>query len=429
MTKKNGSSMAGDLRDTVIGATERFTKTIKAEEKNPAARRHRVQRMTRESGPKQKAAAAEIMEKAYLKASGNGQYPANARQIMYAARPHIQKATGQDLQSSYFTQTLLVDYLEDNPSKCADWDVAYDARGHFEEPHGRRQGSYGEFGLGTIEVRNYLAALQEPEVIPAEFRQARVKTIGPSGNFGAVLFIEKEGFAPLIERAQIPDRFDIAHMSTKGMSVVAARHLADEMCAAYDVPLLLMHDFDKSGFSISGTLQRSNRRYQFQNKIRVIDLGLTVEDVEEIGLEVEYQHHPKADRRTLERNMKLNGASDADCKFMFRDFDKTQSTRRVELNAMTSPQFVQFLERKLKEYGVKKIVPDREVLAEAFAEMDRGRQLQEAFEELHEGFRFKKRKVPADLEKHIRRAFKNDSTLRWDDVLAQLVDTTAWRTD
>ena len=50
--------------------------------------------MTRERGISVKDAAAQIMEQAYLKVSGNGRYPANARQIMYAARPHIQKVTG-----------------------------------------------------------------------------------------------------------------------------------------------------------------------------------------------------------------------------------------------------------------------------------------------------------------------------------------------
>ena len=46
------------------------------------------------------------------------------------------------------------------------------------------------------------------------------------------------------------------------------------MCHEHDIPLLLLHDFDKSGFSIAGTLQRDTRRYEFQNSITTIDLGL-----------------------------------------------------------------------------------------------------------------------------------------------------------
>jgi DNA topoisomerase VI subunit A len=98
-----------------------------------------------------------------------------------------------------------------------------------------------------------------------------------------VLFIEKEGFAPLFKAAQIAERFDVAIMSTKGMSVVAARALVDEMCFDHEVPLLLLHDFDKAGFSIAGTLQRDTRRYEFQNAIQIIDLGLSLADVEQMA--------------------------------------------------------------------------------------------------------------------------------------------------
>jgi hypothetical protein len=46
---------------------------------------------------------------------------------------------------------------------------------------------------------------------------------------------------------------------------VAARTLVDLICGVHDVPLLVLHDFDKSGFSILGTLQRATRRFRFQH--------------------------------------------------------------------------------------------------------------------------------------------------------------------
>jgi hypothetical protein len=54
------------------------------------------------------------MEEAYNKASANGRYYANARQIYYAARPLVLELTDKKstLDSRYFTQTLLKDYLE-----------------------------------------------------------------------------------------------------------------------------------------------------------------------------------------------------------------------------------------------------------------------------------------------------------------------------
>jgi DNA topoisomerase VI subunit A len=84
----------------------------------------------------------------------------------------------------------------------------------------------------------------------AGLKDAEIKTHGPDGRFGAVLFIEKEGFAPIFEAANLAEKFDIAIMSSKGMSVTAARMLVDRMCAKCDIPLLTLHDFDIAGFSI-----------------------------------------------------------------------------------------------------------------------------------------------------------------------------------
>ena len=55
------------------------------------------------------------------------------------------------------------------------------------------------------------------------------------------------------EAARIQQRFDISLMSTKGMSIVAARKLIDWL-TAQGVKIHVVHDFDISGFSIYGTL-------------------------------------------------------------------------------------------------------------------------------------------------------------------------------
>jgi hypothetical protein len=406
-------SMAGDIIGVIREGTKKWTKTVKAEERSPVSRSYRYARMTRERGISFKEAAAQIMPEAYRKVSGNGALPANARQIMYAARPHIQKVTGKPLNDTYFTQTLLPDYIEENDVA---WDVVYDARGHFTEPHDGES-----FGVGTLEVRNYLAGLRDPKVVGAALHQAEVKTSGPSGNFGAVLFIEKEGFDPLLKAAHIAERFDIAIMSTKGMSVVAARALADEMCHEHDIPLLLLHDLDKAGFSIKGTLQRDTRRYEFQNSITTIDLGLSLEDAQAMGLESEHQYHPKGNKQALIANLRENGASQAEIDFMFADFDRLRSTRRVELNAMTSPQFVAFLERKLKEARVAKIIPTEDLLAEVYAGLERGRRLQEELDDLNEEFDDEDFTAPKGLRRRVAGMLKKNPTLRWDAALAEVI--------
>jgi hypothetical protein len=99
-----------------------------------------------------KDAAWRVMPNAYLVASAGGRLPANARQVMYAARPEILRLTAKEsLNDHYFTQVLLPDYIEEHPEITADWDVMFDDRGTFIEPHTGRV-----VPLGTLEVRQYL---------------------------------------------------------------------------------------------------------------------------------------------------------------------------------------------------------------------------------------------------------------------------------
>jgi hypothetical protein len=174
-----------------------------------------------------------------------------------------------------------------------------------------------------------------------------------------VLFVEKEGFFPLFRRVRLAERYDLAIMSTKGMSVVAARQLVDRLCGGQGIPLLVLHDFDKAGFSIFGTLSLNNRRYVFEHDILVIDVGLRLKDVEACGLESESV--AVSDTRKARRTLQRNGATQGEIDFLM-------SGRRVELNAFLSRPFVNWIEAALKEHGVKKVIPDQDVLAEAYAE-------------------------------------------------------------
>ena len=51
---------------------------------------------------------------------------------------------------------------------------------------------------------------------------------------------------------------------------------------------------------------------------------------------------------------------------------------RVELNAMTSGQFITWLEGKLDEHEVRKVVPDEEALAKAYLRARFHREVEQA---------------------------------------------------
>jgi len=363
--------------------------------------------MTKEPRTSQKDAAWEIMEEAYLKASANDTLPALARQIYYQARPKIMAMTDdKELAYGYFSQTLLPDFIEE---QSVSWNVVYDARGHLEEPHTNRR-----IGVGTIEIGNYLHAIKEPEIVPAEFSDAHVDIIGPSGNLSGVLFCEKEGFNPLFKAVNLANRHDLMIISTKGVSVTAARLLIDRVCGDNDLPLFVLHDFDVAGFMIFGTLNRDTRRYQFSNNIEPIDLGLRLEDI--AGLEREPAAATKTNQDILREQLAANGATDAEIKILLNE--------RVELNALPSDELIAMIERKLKEHGIEKVVPDKDLLGDAYQAFHHSQELREVFEKAESEFKATKIKVPKNLGKQVRAILNKNPDLRWDDALEIVLDET-----
>jgi hypothetical protein len=296
-----------------------------------------------------KAASWEAMPAAYFKASTGKTLPATARQVLYPARPEILRLTGKkELNDHYFTQTLLPDYMAANPKETADWDVVFDDRGTFSEPHTGRV-----VPLGTVEVRQYLGERPRPETPASVNLELMFPTVGPLNRYREVLFIEKEGFSALVSHVRLAERFDIAVMSTKGMSNTAARRLIDGLMRAGVERVFVAHDFDWSGFSIFGTLGKSNRRYRYQNPAKIVDIGLRLADIQRMGLGWE-KYSPGGNWAKRTATLIRHGATEEEIKRL--------RTERVELNEMSSGVFVQFLERKLTEHGVRKVVPGGAVL-------------------------------------------------------------------
>ena len=363
-----------------------------------------------------KDAAGNVMAMSYHRASDGGRLPATGRQVMYAARPHILKATGRDrLDDVYFTQTLLPNYVNEHPDETRDWDVVFDARGLFVEPHTGR-----EVPLSTIDVRAYLGE-RAPLGLAISLSLSQLgglfPTSGPKGRYRNVLFIEKEGFGPLLRAANIANRFDIAIMSTKGMSVVAARHLLDRLAPHID-KVLVMHDYDVSGFSIFGTLHSSGRRYGFTNKLNVVDIGLRGADVDALNLQSE-PVQTSGDWRARENTLRRHGATKDEIAFL--------AHRRVELNAMTSDVFVRFLEEKLIQHGVEKVVPDqdtivahaRRVVAQRLMEKEMSGLVSRIEAEAASAL------MPADLRQQVTDLLKRQPDMPWDDAVAHLLEESA----
>lgn len=408
-------SLSNDLKSITKSVTKDWTAQRKREERHSRSRSHRSQYM-RSDRVNQKDIAWEVIPKAYAKVSSNGMYPAHARQLFYAARPEIEERTGRPLDSVYFTQHLLPMYINQHP-EAAQWWLVYDARGRLLEPHTKVQTP-----LGTLEVASYLKSIENHIVGQFDVLQSfdmSFPTRGPTNRISAILFIEKEGFNELFKAVKLAERYDLAIMSSKGQSVIAARRLVDELCAVgVGVPLLVLHDLDKSGLEIRQNLtavseaaRNSERvRYEFQNDLTVIDLGIRLPDVQEWGLAAE--------------PVRFKGDFGPDSIATPEEQEFLRSNRRVELNAFTSGDFIKWIEAKLKANGIRKVVPDDDTLAVAYRRAYQiasiNRHVDDFLEEVERAAG--EVAIPPNLAAKIRQTLAKNPSRPWDSVLSEIAE-------
>jgi hypothetical protein len=209
-------------------------------------------------------------------------------------------------------------------------------------------------------------------------------------------------------------------MTTKGNSAVASRELMDALAGYADkilkrpLPLFVLHDFDVSGFVIAGTFLKESRRYSYENQIEVIDLGLRLEDVESMELDSEEVNF--GTRKPKRETIESNGATEEEIDFLM-------SERRVELNHMTSPQMVEWLEGKLDEHGAEKVVPDTETLGHAYRNLAAQHKLEQIVDDHRQEIReeFESLDVPAEIGRSVEESLRENPALSWTTALDRIV--------
>ncbi|AKL96164.1 DNA topoisomerase VI, subunit A [Clostridium aceticum] len=257
------------------------------------------------------------LNEAVKKASGDGTYRFSQRQLFYGVRPYVMEQLGIEPTYENFNK-VITDYEAEH----GDIEGIYrDSRGSLYTPH-----SGTTIPIGTLSVENY----QRPE-----------------WTFNKVLYIEKEGFFEILKDVKFPERYDCALLTGKGYASRAVKDLIDYLGESQEeLTVFCIHDCDKAGTVIYETLQQKTKS-RGERKVNIIDLGLNPKEAIEMGLDVE-----KPDKK---KKMK---AAD----YLTPEEKAWLETNRVELNAMTTPQFIDWLERKMHEYDNGKVVPVDEVL-------------------------------------------------------------------
>ena len=130
-------------------------------------------------------------------------------------------------------------------------------------------------------------------------------------------------------------------MSSKGFSTRAARDLVDKL-AEHDEPVTVfcVHDADASGTMIYQTFQEATKA-RGARKIKIVNLGLEPWEAIEMGLEVENVERDER-RKPVADYVRERGRRR-------HDWEEWLQTHRVELNAMTTPQFIEWLDGKMAD--------------------------------------------------------------------------------
>jgi len=201
------------------------------------------------------------------------------------------------------------------------------------------------------------------------------------------------------------------------MSVTAARQLVEALTEK-NVNIFVLHDFDKAGFSIVHTLRSDTRRWKFKTIPNVIDLGLRIEDVEHLESE-SVVYSSRVDPRY---NLIKSGATEAEADFLVQSgYSKHWHGKRVELNAMTSKQFIDWLETRLQKSGVRKFVPDQDALKKAYKRAHRTRFINKVIRKAMVDYDPGAVEVPEGLESNIKDSIEG-STVPWDDAIKQFLE-------
>jgi hypothetical protein len=244
------------------------------------------------------------------KASSDGEYRFNLRNLYYVVRDEMSDPT---LAYGYFSK--VVTEYEDSAGDIPG--IYRDDRGSVYTPHS------GEvIPLGTKSVETYER---------------------PAWRYNKVLYCEKEGFISILREARFPERHDCVLFSSKGFATRAARDFLDLLGETdEETTVFCLHDADGPGTSIfeklqEGTTARPARR------VTIINLGLEPEEALAMGLEPE----------TLEEGNRTVPVA----AYVNEEWRDWLQTHRIELNAMTTAQLIDWLDAKMEEYDGKVVPP------------------------------------------------------------------------
>jgi hypothetical protein len=288
--------------------------------------------------PSQKQVVIAHLDMGIDKASGSGQYRYSLRQLYYVMRPLVMEYTGKELKYDNFNR-IITDY---------EYEIGQDLRGVYRDERGTllHPHTHEEIKLGTKNVEKYQR---------------------PIFNFNKILYSEKEGFFEILKDAGFCERHDCALLTSKGFASRAARDVIDLLAETEEELLFFcIHDADLSGTLIFQALQGATKARP-ERKVKIINLGIEPWEGLEMNLEVE-SLEKRSTKTPAQYVLDFEDDMSNVKPFQFEKYsrwaDWTEWLRnfRIELNAMDTPTFVNWLDKKVSQYDNGKVIPNQNFL-------------------------------------------------------------------
>jgi hypothetical protein len=327
-----------ELGKALWSVSKDLYKEAKKRERDALAAERDAERRDRQNASKRipkRQACFEVMEEAYLYATGNESLPTTVRDLFYAVRSRIERFgyDADEIGYAYFSQQILPRYQREVRVLPM---VEYEPRGILYEPHGGK-----EVRLGTRSVAEY----NLPDYV-----------------FNKILYIEKNGRVGILQAAGLDRRYDMALVGGQGFATQAIRELF-QTAEKGEYQLFVLHDADPAGYGIARTLREETDRMPGYS-VDVIDLGLSLGEALDMG------KRPETFTRKNSLDEKTEAAlTDLEREHFVGEERKDAAgkpywiARRVELNDLSSPQLVAYVEGKLEEHrALGKVMPPPDAL-------------------------------------------------------------------
>lgn len=295
---------------------------------------------------------AERFEEIFRKATSDMKFVATLRTLFYVARELAMKETGEFFKDyNSFTQDFFVSFRKVQSPEMRSLLERYIVA----EPRGTWINPSIE---DPIELGNRFRKVGD-KIVEVEYGIELKKA-------NKVIVVEKQGLFRAMVINDFHKRLDAVLVCTQGFIIEKGKIAIQEIAERYKgLPIIVLHDYDVNGILIRETLYKPTKRRDWLalNDVKIIDIGLNWDVVRRFNL------HLRAEP------VRLKQQDLGKLEYLYRNKVITKEEYeflkhyRVELNALTQEQLLQWLEEELERMGLGKYRPTQKEIDEKTEEL------------------------------------------------------------